>query len=111
MPRKLKFSNNFCQSFLGRTTLSIFLKIQRSQEIPDLAVGPIVGAEEGKKININTAVKEKLMELDKVGPQYAERIIEYREKVALFELPEDIMKVKGIGKKIYETNKDRITVK
>ena len=76
-----------------------------------LALASIVGAEEGKKININTATKAELMELDKVGPKYAERIIEYREKVAPFENPEDIMEVKGIGKKIYETNKDRITVK
>ena len=70
-----------------------------------LAVVPIVGAEEGNTININTAVKEELMELDNVGPQYAERIIEYREKVAPFEQPEDIMKVKGIGEKIYDANK------
>ena len=75
-----------------------------------LAMIPVVGAEEGGKININTALKEQLVELDKVGPKYAERIIEYREKVAPFEKPEDIMKVKGIGEKIYEANKDRITV-
>ena len=75
-----------------------------------LAVVPLVGAEEGKKININTAVKEELIELDRIGPKYAERIIEYREKVAPFEKPEDIMKVKGIGKKTYEANKDRIAV-
>ena len=76
-----------------------------------LVVIPIVGAEEGKKININTAVKEELIELDRIGAKYAERIIEYREKVAPFEKPEDIMKVKGIGKKTYEANKDRIAVK
>ena len=74
-----------------------------------LALVPIVGAE-GGKININTAVKEELIELDRIGPKYAERIIEYREKVAPFEKPEDIMKVKGIGEKTYEANKDRIVV-
>jgi competence protein ComEA len=75
-----------------------------------LAMVLIVGAEEGGKININTAVKEKLTELDKIGPKYAERIIEYREKSGPFEQAEDIMKVKGIGRKIYEANKDRIVV-
>lgn len=75
-----------------------------------LAGVSIVGAEEGGKININTAVKEELMKLDGIGPKYADRIIEYREKVAPFKAPEDIMKVKGIGKKIYEANKDRIVV-
>ena len=75
-----------------------------------LAVIPIVGAEEGNKVNINTATMEELTELNKVGPTYAERIIEYREKVAPFETPEDIMKVKGIGDMTYEANKDRIIV-
>ena len=40
-----------------------------------LALVPIVGAE-GGKININTAVKEELIELDRIGPKHAERIIE-----------------------------------
>lgn len=75
-----------------------------------LAVVPIVGAEEGKKININTALVEELTELKNIGPKYAERIIEYREKAGPFKTPEDIMKVKGIGKKTYEANKDRIVV-
>jgi len=75
-----------------------------------LALVSIAGAEEGKKININTAAKAELMELDRIGPKYAERIIEYREKVGPFEKPEDIMKVKGVGKKTYEANKDRIVV-
>lgn len=76
-----------------------------------LALVSMVGAEEGKKININTAVKAELIELDRIGPKYAERIIEYRENVGPFEKPEDIIKVKGVGKKTYEANKDRITVK
>lgn len=60
-------------------------------------------------VNINTAPKEVLMTLKYVGEEYAERIIAYRE-TQKFTSPEDIMKVKGIGKKIYETNKDMITV-
>ena len=35
-----------------------------------LAVIPIVGAEEGNKVNINTATMEKLIEPDKIGPKY-----------------------------------------
>ena len=34
MSKKLKFSNNFCQIFPGRTTFSIFLEIQRSRYKP-----------------------------------------------------------------------------
>ena len=62
------------------------------------------------KININTATLDELVKLDRVGPKYAQRIIDYRENVAPFAQPQDIMKVEGIGLKTYEANKDLITV-
>ena len=62
------------------------------------------------KININTASVEELAKLDKVGEKYAQRIVEYRETHGSFEKAEDIVKVKGIGPKIWEANKDRIVV-
>jgi competence protein ComEA len=62
------------------------------------------------KININTAPVEQLSELDRVGANYAQRIVEYREKNGPFKAPEEIMNVKGIGKKTWEANKDRIVI-
>ncbi len=62
------------------------------------------------KVNINTAPVEQLSELDRVGAKYAQRIVEYREKHGPFKAPEEIMNVKGIGKKTWEANKDRIVV-
>jgi competence protein ComEA len=69
-----------------------------------------IQADEGKKININTANKEELMQLQKIGAQKAEAIIDYRETIGLFEKPEDIVNVTGIGKATYEINKDLIAV-
>ena len=63
-----------------------------------------------EKINLNTATLEELMTLDRIGPKYAQRIIDYRETYGPFEKIEDIMKVKGIGQKTFEANKDKITV-
>lgn len=63
-----------------------------------------------EKVNINTASVEQLMQLDRVGANYAQRIVEYRETHGQFKAPEEIMKVKGIGKKTWEANKDRIVV-
>jgi len=62
------------------------------------------------KININTASKEQLMTLKYVGEKIADRIIEYR-KAHSFEKIEDFMNVKGIGQKVFDVNKDLITVK
>jgi competence protein ComEA len=63
-----------------------------------------------EKVNINTASVDQLMDLDRVGAKYAERIVQYREQYGPFAAPEDIMKVKGIGQKTWEANKDRIVV-
>ncbi|MBW1900436.1 MAG: helix-hairpin-helix domain-containing protein [Deltaproteobacteria bacterium] len=71
---------------------------------------PLYASNDGK-ININSAGVEELAKLDRVGEKYAQRIVEYRETNGPFEKPEDIMKVKGIGSKIWDANKDRIAVK
>jgi len=68
-------------------------------------------AEGDAKININTASVEELVQLDRVGQRYAERIVAYREQNGPFKLPEDIMQVAGIGPKTFEANKERIVVK
>ena len=82
--------------------------------ITAIAVGVVLvmfsWAGDQEKININTATVDQLIQLKGVGNKYAARIIEYREKNGLFEKPEDIMKVKGIGPKTFETNKDIITI-
>ena len=69
----------------------------------------ITPAKEADKINLNTASKETLMELDGIGEVRAESIIAYREKTP-FRKPSDIMNVDGIGQKTYEKNKDRICI-
>jgi competence protein ComEA len=65
-------------------------------------------AQEAEKININTASAVTLTQLKRIGPKLSERIVEYREKHGPFERPEDIVKVRGIGPKTFELNKDRI---
>lgn len=72
---------------------------------------PLSLAQEVGNVNINKASVEELTQLKGIGSAYAESIVKYRDKNGPFEKPEDIMKVKGIGQKTWDTNKDRITVK
>ncbi|MGD8290224.1 MAG: ComEA family DNA-binding protein [Desulfobacterales bacterium] len=63
-----------------------------------------------EKININQADAKTLTTLKGIGKDRALKIIEYREQNGPFLTIEDIMKVKGIGKKIFEQNKDVLSV-
>jgi competence protein ComEA len=75
-----------------------------------ICLAPMLSAKEMKKININKARVAELTQLKRIGPKIGKRIVEYRENYGPFVLPEDIMKVKGVGPKTFKLNKDRITV-
>jgi competence protein ComEA len=89
-----------CRKTLILTMLIVF----------SICLAPLLSAKEIKKININEASVVELTQLKRIGPKIAQRIVEYRENYGPFELPEDIMKVKGIGPKTFKLNKDRIIV-
>ena len=63
-----------------------------------------------EKININTADISELMQLEEIGENKADAIIEYREKNGKFRIPEEITNVSGIGEGILAKNIDRIIV-
>ncbi len=78
------------------------------------AVSPIYAQNQSKaaadKININTASVTELQKLPRIGPKVAERIVDYRTQNGPFKKVEDIMKVRGIGEKVFDQIKDLITV-
>ena len=61
-------------------------------------------------VNINTAVKQELMALPKIGPVTAERIIRFRDDFGPFQSIDDLVKIKGIGPKTLERLKTRIII-
>jgi len=61
-------------------------------------------------VNINTAVKQELMALPKIGPITAERIIRFRDDFGPFQSIDDLAKIKGIGPKTLERLKTRIII-
>jgi comEA protein len=62
------------------------------------------------KIDINRASAEQLEKLPGIGESRAKAIVAYRSQFGLFQSAEDLMKVKGIGPKLFERMKDLITV-
>lgn len=63
------------------------------------------------QININTASQDELDRcLSGIGPTYAQRIVEYREKSGGFKTIEEIKNVSGIGEKTFEKIREKITV-
>ena len=70
-------------------------------------IGPVYG-QDTERVNINKASAAELAKLKKVGPKYAVRIIEHRQKYGPFKLTEDLMEVPGIGPRTYDRIKDQI---
>jgi len=62
------------------------------------------------RININTAPASELENLPRIGPKVAQRIVDFRTKNGNFKKVEEIMKVQGIGEKVFEQIKELITV-
>ncbi|EJW17302.1 helix-hairpin-helix domain-containing protein [Paenibacillus alvei] len=61
-------------------------------------------------ININTADISALMTLPGIGPSKAKAIVEYRDKKGAFRRIDDLMKVKGIGKKLMAKIRDKVRI-
>lgn len=60
-------------------------------------------------VNLNTATPEQLCLLPGVGPKTAERIVEERRKRP-FKRPEEVVRVKGIGRKFVRKHKNHLRV-
>ncbi|MCM8831363.1 MAG: ComEA family DNA-binding protein [Candidatus Omnitrophica bacterium] len=60
-------------------------------------------------ININTAQEKDLEKIPHIGKKIAASIIQYRKNFGRFNNIEDLLKIKGIGRKKLELIKDYIT--
>jgi competence protein ComEA len=63
-----------------------------------------------KPININTANSEELQEVPGIGPATAEKILQMRKSYGTFKTVDDLLAIKGIGKKRLEKMRKYLTV-
>ncbi|MEG0615033.1 MAG: helix-hairpin-helix domain-containing protein, partial [Oscillospiraceae bacterium] len=61
-------------------------------------------------IDLNSAEKSELMQLDGIGEKTAEKILAYRYSGNYYYKIEDLMQIEGIGKKTFSTIKDKVCV-
>ena len=102
--------------FLGRRTVpfEISAQVQRN-DIPEQAPEAEQpqtdeAQEESRPIDLNTATKNDLMTLPRIGEKTAQKILDYRAKYGKFSAIEQLMDVEGIGEATFEGLKDMVTV-
>jgi competence protein ComEA len=86
------------------------LSIKQVKKEKDRISAPLSGDRE-IYVYINTDPLEKIITLEGIGEKKGLLIIDYRNKYGPFRYVEDILKVKGIGKKILNYNRDRIRMR
>ncbi|MDQ6982791.1 MAG: helix-hairpin-helix domain-containing protein [Mariprofundus sp.] len=64
----------------------------------------------GDVVNINSATAKELQKVDGIGAKTAARIVVYRDEHGAFKSVDELLKVKGIGKKKLEKAGDELTV-
>jgi len=63
-----------------------------------------------KPININTATSEELQQVPGIGPVTAEKILQMRKSYGAFKSVEDLIAIKGLGRKRVEKMRKYLTV-
>jgi comEA protein len=63
-----------------------------------------------KPININTANSEELQQVPGIGPVTADKILQMRKSYGAFKSVDDLLSIKGLGKKRLEKMRKYLTV-
>ena len=77
---------------------SVSLLAQKAPASSDQAAAAAASA---AKINLNSATADQLESLPGIGPAMAKSIIEHRSRVGKFQRIEELMNVKGLGKRSF----------
>jgi len=91
-------------------TLLVILAMTAVSTVSLGAVEKQVATGSDKLININSADAVQLAKLPQIGPKMAQRILDYRKSSGGFKRVQELMKVKGIGEKVFAKLQPLITI-
>jgi competence protein ComEA len=92
-------------------TLLVILAMAAVSTVSLAAADPAAPAGAGRQlVNINSADAAQLAKLPQIGAKMALRILEYRKSSGGFKRPQDLLKVKGIGEKLFAKLQPLITI-
>lgn len=90
--------------------LMVILTVTVLSTVSLYSVEKPAAANGNKLVNINTADAGQLENLPRVGPKMAQRILDFRKSNGNFKRAQDLMKVKGIGEKVFAKLQPLITI-
>ena len=91
-------------------TLMVILTVTLFSTVSLYSVEKPAAANNGKLVNINTADANQLVALPQIGEKMAQRILDFRKSNGNFKRVQDLMKVKGIGEKVFAKLQPLITI-
>ena len=88
----------------------VVLRVGEAPPPAAAAGGAAGGGVVGGMVNLNTATQADLETLPRIGPALAQRILDWRQANGRFSAATDLLKVSGIGQKLFDGLRDRVAV-
>ena len=99
--------------FADQASVNLAREVSDGEQVLILTTGQAVAAGSAKSsqlLSLNRASQAELEQLPGIGPTLAGRILDWRTANGGFKKKEDLMKVSGIGQKLFASMKDLVTL-
>lgn len=107
---RISYLSSLIFGLLACTSVAINAAPATTGQAPAAPVA-LASAEQGGKVNLNTASAETLQkELSGIGAAKAGAIVAYRDENGAFTSIDELIEVKGIGKALLDKNRDRLAI-
>jgi competence protein ComEA len=88
----------------------LYVPIKGEQVPTNFANEAVASSQIKTTINLNTATKEELQNLEGIGEKKADQILDYRQEHGGFKSIEELKSISGIGTKRFEAIKEQLTI-